>query len=79
MMTLAALTTWADLGRALLNMALFGGVGLALMLIGFKAFDLITPRMDIERELAEKHNIAVAIVIAAVLLGVAAIVVMAMA
>ncbi len=79
MTTLAALSTWSDLGHALLNMALFGGVGLALMLVGFKAFDLITPRMDIERELAEKHNIAVAIVIAAVLLGVAAIVVMAMA
>ena len=79
MTMLAELTTWAETGHALLNMALFGGVGLALMLIGFRAFDLITPRMDIERELAEKHNLAVAIVIAAVLLGVAAIVVMAMA
>jgi putative membrane protein len=79
MTTLAAMMTWAETGHALLTMALFGGVGLALMLIGFRAFDLITPRMDIERELAEKHNMAVAIVIAAVLLGVAAIVVMAMA
>jgi putative membrane protein len=48
----------------------FGLIGIVLALVGFRAFDAITPRIDIQRELAEKHNIAVAIVVAAILLGV---------
>ncbi len=79
MMTLAAVMPVSELAHALLNMALFGLVGLALMLVGFKAFDWITPGIDLEKELTEKNNLAVAIVVAAVLLGVAAIAVMAMA
>ena len=75
---LAELTTWPQIGRGLLNMALFGGMGIVLLLVGFKAFDWITPRIDLEVELAQKQNVAVAIVIAAVLLGVAAIAVVAM-
>ena len=38
-------------------------------MLGFKLFDWITPRINIETQLAERHNIAVAIVIAAVILG----------
>src|SRR5262249_41132515 len=49
---------------------LFGLIGILLTLVGLKAFDWITPRIDIQRELAEKNNTAVAIVVAAVLLGV---------
>jgi putative membrane protein len=49
---------------------LYGILGLGLVLLGFKMFDWITPRMDIEKELAEKHNVAVAIVVAAILIGV---------
>jgi putative membrane protein len=49
---------------------LFGLIGILLALVGLKAFDWITPRIDIQRELAERHNIAVAVVVAAVLLGV---------
>ena len=48
----------------------FGLLGILLALVGFKAFDWLTPRLDIQRELGEKHNIAVAILIGAVLLGV---------
>jgi putative membrane protein len=49
-------------------------VGIALAVLGFKVFDWITPRMNIQLELSEKHNIAVAIVIGAVILGVCYIV-----
>ena len=52
------------------NAVVFGVIGIALALLGFKVFDWITPRIDVEKELAEKHNIAVAIVCAAVILGV---------
>jgi putative membrane protein len=52
----------------------FGIVGIALAALGFKVFDWMTPRMNIQLELSEKHNIAVAIVIGAVILGVCYIV-----
>jgi putative membrane protein len=48
----------------------FGIVGLALAVLGFKVFDWLTPRIDVQKELAEKQNVAVAVVVAAVILGV---------
>jgi putative membrane protein len=51
----------------------FGLIGIMLMMLGFKIFDWITPKIDVETELAEKHNIAVAIVVGAVFLGISII------
>jgi putative membrane protein len=48
----------------------FGSIGIVLALLGFKIFDWITPRIDVEKELADKNNVAVAIVCAAVILGI---------
>ncbi|HEY8751065.1 MAG TPA: DUF350 domain-containing protein [Tepidisphaeraceae bacterium] len=53
---------------------IFGLLGITLIVMGFKIFDWLCPKIDVERELAEKHNIAVAIVIAAVILGVSLVV-----
>lgn len=50
--------------------AVFGLVGIVLLLLGYWLFDLITPRLDVQKELAEK-NVAVAIVVGALLLGIA--------
>jgi putative membrane protein len=50
---------------------IYGVVCLALLMLGFKLFDWITPKIDFQKELAENKNIAVAIVLAALLLGVA--------
>jgi uncharacterized membrane protein YjfL (UPF0719 family) len=61
-----------------LSAIVFGVIGIGLMVLGFKAFDWITPTINIERELTERHNVAVAIVMAAVILGVSAIVIAAM-
>ncbi len=55
---------------AVVNTLVFGGIGILLALVGFKLFDLITPRIDVQRELAEKQNLAVALVCAAIILGV---------
>ncbi len=55
--------------RALVSSLTFGAVGIVLMVLGFRLFDLVTPRVSFERELAEKHNMAVATVVAAVILG----------
>ncbi len=64
--------------QALLYTAAFGLLGIVLTLLGFKAFDWITPKIDVETELAEKHNIAVAIVVAAIIIGISIVVVAAM-
>ena len=49
---------------------LYGPYGIFLTVLGFKVFDWITPRIDIQKELAEKGNIAVAIVVAAIIIGI---------
>ena len=62
---------------ALMATATFGLLGIALMLVGFKAFELVTRRLDIEKQL-EERNVAVGVVVAALLLGVSAIVIVSM-
>lgn len=57
-----------------LAFAVYGGMGLLLTLLGFKLFDWVTPGIRLEQELAEKQNVAVAIVVAAIILGVAGVV-----
>ncbi|HWE94027.1 MAG TPA: DUF350 domain-containing protein [Tepidisphaeraceae bacterium] len=66
--------TMDGLGMSALSAVVFGILGILLMLLGFKLFDWITPRMDVQKELAENHNIAVAIVIAATILGISIII-----
>lgn len=63
-------------GTSLLAAAVFGLLGIALLAIGFKVFEWITPKLNVEEELG-KGNIAVGIVIAAVVLGISLIVVRA--
>ncbi len=55
---------------AILSSVAFGLVGIVLTLLGFKLFDWITPGIKLEYELAEKHNLAVAIVVGAILIGI---------
>lgn len=65
------------LTHALGGTAAFGLLGLLLMLAGFKSFEFITRRLDIEKQL-ELGNMAVGVVVAALLLGVSLIVVISM-
>ena len=53
--------------------AVYGLVGIVLLLAGYWLFDLITPRIDLQKELCEKNS-AVAMVVGALLLGIAYIV-----
>ncbi len=64
--------------QAVLAVIVFGLIGIGLMVFGFKFFDWLLPRIDLQVELAEKHNLAVAIVVAAVIVSVAAVVIAAM-
>lgn len=63
--------------QALIGTAAFGVLGIALMLFGFKAFEVITRRLDIEKQL-EDRNMAVGVVVAALMLGISLIVVVSM-
>lgn len=62
-----------SIGHALLNSVVFAAAGMALLFAAFKVFDLATPRIDIQKELLN-NNIAVAIISAAVIIGVSLIV-----
>lgn len=68
---LAAFGTWDGALFSLMWSVIFGVVGIALTVLGYKVFDWITPHIDVEKELADKQNIAVAIVCAAMILGIA--------
>jgi putative membrane protein len=59
-----------DFWPAIFGVIVLGLVTLALVVLGFKVFDWLTPRIDVQKELAEKQNVAVAIVVAAIILGV---------
>lgn len=63
----------ATFGEAFLATAAFGALGIALLFVGYKIFDWLTPNLHIEKELSEK-NLAVAIVVAAILVAVGVIV-----
>jgi putative membrane protein len=65
---------WEKLFGGLMITLTHGGLGIVLGALSFKIFDKITPRIDVEKELAEKHNVAVAIVCAALILGICYIV-----
>lgn len=65
---------WDRFWTNALSAIVFGVIGILLMVLGYKTFDWITPKLDVQKELAENHNIAVAIVIAAVLIGVSLLV-----
>jgi uncharacterized membrane protein YjfL (UPF0719 family) len=68
-----AVTQPAPLWRLLLDAALFGICGIVLLIIGYYLWELITP-YNLRREIHENRNIAVAIVAAALILGMAIII-----
>jgi putative membrane protein len=59
---------------AVLSTVFFGLIGILLTVFGLKLFDWITPSINIEKELTERHNLAVAIVTAAMILGAAIVI-----
>lgn len=70
---LAQSTLGPSLWPGPLMAVIYGIVGIVLLILGYKLFDWITPKIHVQKELSEK-NTAVAIVVAALLLGVAYIV-----
>jgi putative membrane protein len=58
----------------LLYTGAFGLLGIGLVVLGFKVFDWLTPKLNIQHELGEKHNLAVAILCAGIIVGISLIV-----
>lgn len=75
-MPLADVWTTNSFEMSLLAAAVFGLLGIALLMLGFKVFEWITPKLNVEEELA-KGNTAVGILMGAVVLGISLIVVRA--
>jgi putative membrane protein len=61
---------------SLLAAAAFGLLGIAMLVVGFKVFEWLTPKLKIEEELT-KGNVAVGIMVGALLIGISLIVVRA--
>ena len=59
--------------EALISSAAFGAVGLVVFAIAFVAMNKLSP-FSLRKEIEEDHNTALAIIMAAVILGIALIV-----
>ena len=74
MLELLASTTFDKPAFVMLTWSvIYGVLGIVLTIAGYKIFDWITP-IDVEKELSERQNIAVAIVCAAVIVGIALVI-----
>ena len=58
----------------LFNAVIFSILGIIILTLAFVVIDKLTPSIDLWKEICEKQNMAVAIVVAAMFLGIAVIV-----
>jgi uncharacterized membrane protein YjfL (UPF0719 family) len=67
--------TWTleHFGIQILSTVTFGAIGIGLAVFGFKLFDYFTPG-KLDEEILQKHNMAAAILGAAIILGICHIV-----
>jgi putative membrane protein len=59
--------------RLLIDVSIFGFVGIILLIVGYYVWELVTP-YNVRKELEENRNVAVAIVVAAFILGMAIVI-----
>ena len=65
--------TTVPLWRMLLDASLFGVVGIALLIVGYYIWELVTP-YNLRHELQDNKNVAVAVVVAAFIIGMAIVI-----
>ena len=61
------------LWRLVIDASVLGVAGIALLIIGYYIWELVTP-YNLRRELQENKNLAVAVVVAAFILGMAIVI-----
>ena len=59
---------------AVMNSLVFSGIGIVMLIVAFAVIDLITAKYHLWREIVEKQNIALAILIGSFLIGVAMVI-----
>ena len=69
---------WNSLVQHVIAAVVFGAVGVALFAVALRVISKVTP-FSVTKEIAEDQNIALAIVIASIFLGLAAILCVAIA
>ena len=57
-----------------LSALIFSGIGLAVYTLGFIILSLLTPKVHIWREINEEKNVAIAIFLGSIALGIAIII-----
>lgn len=72
-----SLFPWKVIARDIILMAIFSIVGLIILMIGYKVFDMATP-YDLNRQIAEENNVAAGVAVAGVLVSLGIIVAAAM-
>lgn len=60
--------------RSVISAVAFSFIGIFTFIIGFYIIDLITPKVQVGKEIVEKQNIAVAIMLGAAAIGIAQII-----
>ncbi len=68
-----SLFPWKIIARDIILVAVFSIVGLIILMVGYKIFDLATP-YDLNRQIAEDNNVAAGIAVAGVLVSLGIIV-----
>ncbi len=57
-----------------LNAVIFSGIGLAIFVIGFVILDLLTPQVHIWNQIYHEKNMALAVFLGAIVIGIAMII-----
>jgi putative membrane protein len=68
---------YASSGLALgnvLSALIYSGIGLAIFVLGFVLLDLLTPQVHVWREISHEKNMALAIFLGAIVIGIALII-----
>ncbi|MEW6777412.1 MAG: DUF350 domain-containing protein [Bdellovibrionota bacterium] len=60
--------------KGILSSVVYSVIGLVVLAAGFLIFDKATPSWDLSKEIVDKQNMAVAVVVAAVCLGISLII-----
>lgn len=69
-MLFAQLTLSETFWPSVISSAIFGLIGIVLLILGYKVFDWLTPSLHFQEEL-KKGNVAVAIVVSVLLAAIA--------
>jgi putative membrane protein len=60
--------------KSVISAVAFSFIGIFIFIIGFYIIDLITPKVQVGKEIVDKQNIAVAIMLGAAAIGIAQII-----